>query len=390
MMNYYSPLTYVVPPDEEGFYLKTILQNRMGLSRKLLSRLKLTEQGITVNGKREYISIKVNGGDVIEIRMQEEESEDILPQDLPLEILYEDEHLLIVNKESGMIVHPTHGHYLNTVANAAVHHWKERGENVRFRPVHRLDQETSGVLAIAKNPYVHQQISEQMIAHSITKEYLAIVHGTVAEDRGTIDAPIDRDPEQPHVRIVTPSGYRAVTHYETVRRYDGITLVRLMLETGRTHQIRVHMKHLGHPLLGDKMYGPEADAPARKSEGSPSGEARDAAEGCAAGEGVRGAPEAGSAACGAPKADSAAGEPACPPAADFAAGEAPGADVSGGVPGAPSAAPSPAADDAAGPALARQALHAYRLGFVHPGTRERVEFTAPLPADMQAVLDACE
>ncbi|MGW9125735.1 RluA family pseudouridine synthase [Paenibacillus chitinolyticus] len=315
MMNYYSPLTYVVPPDEEGFYLKTILQNRMGLSRKLLSRLKLTEQGITVNGKREYISIKVNGGDVIEIRMQEEESEDILPQDLPLEILYEDEHLLIVNKESGMIVHPTHGHYLNTVANAAVHHWKERGENVRFRPVHRLDQETSGVLAIAKNPYVHQQISEQMIAHSITKEYLAIVHGTVAEDRGTIDAPIDRDPEQPHVRIVTPSGYRAVTHYETVRRYDGITLVRLMLETGRTHQIRVHMKHLGHPLLGDKMYGPEAD---------------------------------------------------------FAAGEAPGAD------------------DAAGPALARQALHAYRLGFVHPGTRERVEFTAPLPADMQAVLDACE
>ncbi|GKS10827.1 hypothetical protein YDYSY3_18270 [Paenibacillus chitinolyticus] len=400
-MNYYSPLTYVVPPDEEGFYLKTILQNRMGLSRKLLSRLKLTEQGITVNGKREYISIKVNGGDVIEIRMQEEESEDILPQDLPLEILYEDEHLLIVNKESGMIVHPTHGHYLNTVANAAVHHWKERGENVRFRPVHRLDQETSGVLAIAKNPYVHQQISEQMIAHSITKEYLAIVHGTVEEDRGTIDAPIDRDPEQPHVRIVTPSGYRAVTHYETVRRYDGITLVRLMLETGRTHQIRVHMKHLGHPLLGDKMYGPEADALARKREGSPAGEAaRDATEGCAAGEGVRGAPEAGSAACGAPEAgsaacgapeaDSAAGEPARPPAADFAAGEAPGADVSGGVPGVPSAEPSPAADDAAGPALARQALHAYRLGFVHPGTRERVEFTAPLPADMQAVLDACE
>ncbi|EGL15482.1 MULTISPECIES: RluA family pseudouridine synthase [unclassified Paenibacillus] len=326
MINYYSPLTYVVPPDEEGFYLKTILQNRMGLSRKLLSRLKLTEQGITVNGKREYINIKVNSGDVIEIRMQEEESEDILPQDLPLEILYEDEHLLIVNKESGMIVHPTHGHYLNTVANAAVHHWKERGENVRFRPVHRLDQETSGVLAIAKNPYVHQQISEQMIAHSITKEYLAIVHGTVVEDRGTIDAPIDRDPEQPHVRIVTPSGYRAVTHYETVRRYDGITLVRLMLETGRTHQIRVHMKHLGHPLLGDKMYGP-----------------------------------------------------------DFAAG----ADCADGVPGAPSAVPSPAVDGEAVPALARQALHAYRLGFVHPGTRERVEFTAPLPADMQAVLDAC-
>ncbi|SEF89767.1 RluA family pseudouridine synthase [Paenibacillus sp. UNC499MF] len=348
MMNYYSPLTYVVPPDEEGFYLKTILQNRMGLSRKLLSRLKLTEQGITVNGNREYISIKVKSGDVIEIRMQEEESEDILPQDLPLEILFEDEHLLIVNKESGMIVHPTHGHYLNTVANAAVHHWKERGENVRFRPVHRLDQETSGVLAIAKNPYVHQQISEQMIAHSITKEYLAIVHGTVAEERGTIDAPIDRDPEQPHIRIVTPSGYRAVTHYEVVRRYDGITLVRLMLETGRTHQIRVHMKHLGHPLLGDKMYGPEADSLERAGDGSLAGEAATAEA-----AGARGA----------------AGE---------AAHEDAGADCAAGIP-AQSA-----------PELARQALHAYRLGFVHPGTRERVEFTAPLPADMQAVLDACE
>lgn len=379
MMNYYSPLTYVVPPDEEGFYLKTILQNRMGLSRKLLSRLKLTEQGITVNGKREYISIKVKSGDVIEIRMQEEESEDILPQDLPLEILYEDEHLLIVNKESGMIVHPTHGHYLNTVANAAVHHWKERGENVRFRPVHRLDQETSGVLAIAKNPYVHQQISEQMIAHSITKEYLAIVHGTVAQDRGTIDAPIDRDPEQPHVRIVTPSGYRAVTHYEVVRRYDGITLVRLMLETGRTHQIRVHMKHLGHPLLGDKMYGPEADSPERAGDGSLAGDAATAE--------AEGAREDAGADCAARGiAHEAVG-------AERTAREAATAEA-GGVhegTGADCATKEAAYEGAAAaPALARQALHAYRLGFVHPGTRERVEFTAPLPADMQAVLNVCE
>ncbi|MFS0837041.1 RluA family pseudouridine synthase [Paenibacillus sp. 1P03SA] len=384
MMNYYSPLTYVVPPDEEGFYLKTILQNRMGLSRKLLSRLKLTEQGITVNGNREYISIKVKSGDVVEIRMQEEESEDILPQDLPLEILFEDEHLLIVNKQSGMIVHPTHGHYLNTVANAAVHHWKERGENVRFRPVHRLDQETSGVLAIAKNPYVHQQISEQMIAHSITKEYLAIVYGTVAEERGTIDAPIDRDPEQPHVRIVTPSGYRAVTHYEVVRRYDGITLVRLMLETGRTHQIRVHMKHLGHPLLGDKMYGPEADAQGRTGDGSVSGEAataeaegtRVAAEDAGAGRAV------GEAAHDDAGAECAAGKAAHENArAERAAGEAMHENARAVFAGTPAQ---------SAPELARQALHAYRLGFIHPGTRERVEFTAPLPADMQAVLDACE
>ncbi|MVO98965.1 RluA family pseudouridine synthase [Paenibacillus sp. N10] len=328
MMNYYAPIIYQVPPEEEGFYLKTILHNKLGLSRKLVSRLKQTEQGITVNGRREYISIKVQSGDRIELRMEEEESEDILPQDIPLEILYEDEHLLIVNKEPGMIVHPTHGHYVNTIANGVVHHWKQRGENVRFRPIHRLDQETSGVLAIAKNPYVHQQISEQMIARTIHKEYLALVHGSVAEDKGTIDAPIDRDPEEPHVRIVTPDGYRAVTHYEVVQRYAGLTLVRLMLETGRTHQIRVHMKHLGHPLLGDKMYG------------AGSGEA---AEAC-----------------------------------DRLRTEAEG-DPSAHLPAAA----------AAGCELSRQALHAYRLAFDHPGTRNRVEFTAPLPADMQAVIDAC-
>ncbi|MCD1262006.1 RluA family pseudouridine synthase [Paenibacillus athensensis] len=253
-MSYYEPLVYVVPPEEDGFLLKTILQKRLMVSRKLLSRLKLTEMGITVNGERRYISVKVAAGDRVEVRMAQEESDDILPQDLPLTIVHEDEHLLVVAKEAGMIVHPTHGHYVNTLANAVVHHWRQAGESVRFRPVHRLDQETSGVLAIAKTPYVHQQISEQMIRHTVKKEYLAFVWGTLAAPRGTVDAPIDRDPAQPHVRIVTPAGAAAVTHYELVEQYDQAALVRLWLETGRTHQIRVHMTHLGHPLVGDKMY----------------------------------------------------------------------------------------------------------------------------------------
>lgn len=300
MRSYYEPLTYRVPAEEEGMLLRTILHNRLGLSRKLVSRLKQTEQGITVNGERRYTTVKVRGGDLIEVRMEEEESEDILPQDLPLEILYEDEHLLVVNKEAGMIVHPTHGHYVNTVANAVVHYWRERGETHRFRPVHRLDQETSGVLAIAKNPYAHQQISEQMSAHTVTKVYGAIVHGVMAADRGTVDGPIDRDPEQPHVRIVTPAGYHAVTHYETLARFPRHSYVRLRLETGRTHQIRVHMKHIGHPLVGDKMYGP---------------------------------PE----------------------------GEMP-------------------------PPFPRQALHALKLGFIHPATRQPLEIEAPLPDDMQELL----
>ena len=206
-MSYYEPLVYIVPPEEEGFILKTVLQKRLMVSRKLLSRIKLTEHGITVNGERQYINIKVKAGDRVEIRMEEEQSEDILPQDLPLHILHEDEHLLILAKDAGIIVHPTHGHYVNTIANGVVYHWQQAGITCRFRPVHRLDQETSGVLAIAKTPYVHQQISEQMIQHLVKKEYLAFVWGTLASPTGTINEPIDRDPDQPHVRIVRPDGY---------------------------------------------------------------------------------------------------------------------------------------------------------------------------------------
>ncbi|CAN7331402.1 RluA family pseudouridine synthase [Paenibacillus sp. LjRoot56] len=302
-MSYYEPLVYIVPPEEEGFILKTVLQKRLMVSRKLLSRIKLTERGITVNGERQYINIKVKAGDRVEIRMEEEQSEDILPQELPLHILHEDEHLLILAKDAGVIVHPTHGHYVNTIANGVVFHWQQAGITCRFRPVHRLDQETSGVLAIAKTPYVHQQISEQMIQHLVKKEYLAFVWGTVAEPTGTIDEPIDRDDEQPHVRIVRPDGYRAVTHYEVVKQFEKAALVRIWLETGRTHQIRVHMRHLGHPLLGDKMYTlPQYGEHAAELEASES--------------------------------------------------------------------------------LNRQALHAYKLGFVHPGTREWTEFNAPLPADL--------
>lgn len=256
-MSYYEPLTYVVSPDEDGAMLKTILRSRMALSRKLLSRLKLTEEGITVNGERRYTSTRVRAGDVVAVRMEEEQSEDILPQDIPIDILYEDDHLLIVNKPAGMIVHPTHGHYMNTLANAVVHHWLQAGAKYRFRPVHRLDRETSGVLAIAKNPYAHQHISEQMQANEVEKLYLAIVHGRVGPDSGTINAPIDRDPESPHVRIVTEAGYPSVTHFDIVERYESASLVRLRLETGRTHQIRVHMKHIGHPLIGDSLYVPD-------------------------------------------------------------------------------------------------------------------------------------
>jgi 23S rRNA pseudouridine1911/1915/1917 synthase len=221
-----------------------------------LSRLKLTEEGLTLNGQRVYTTMRVKTGDVISLRMEQEYSEDILPQPMPLDILYEDPFLLIVNKAAGIIVHPTHGHYVNTLANGIVHHWRELGETVRFRPVHRLDQDTSGIVAVAKNPYIHQQLSEQMQRGDVEKSYIAYVHSVPIQAKGTIDAPIDRNPESPHVRIVTPTGCRSVTHYALVTSYGGgkAAKVRLLLETGRTHQIRVHMQHIGCPLIGDGMY----------------------------------------------------------------------------------------------------------------------------------------
>ncbi|OME89973.1 MULTISPECIES: RluA family pseudouridine synthase [Paenibacillus] len=254
MSLYYPPISYVVSPHEDGMLLKTILQKRMGVSRKLLSRLKLTEQGIMLNGTRVYISVKVHAGDLVEIRMEQERSDDMLPQPMDLHILYEDEHLLVLNKPAGIIVHPTHGHYTDTLANGVVHYWQEKGWNYRFRAVHRLDQETSGVLVVAKNPYIHQHVSEQMIAGTVDKRYVAFVHGKPALPSGDIDGPIDRDPLEPHRRIVTPDGYPSLTRYQVCETYHSASLVELKLETGRTHQIRVHMLSIGCPLIGDQMY----------------------------------------------------------------------------------------------------------------------------------------
>ncbi|WP_211274562.1 RluA family pseudouridine synthase [Paenibacillus oryzae] len=265
LLRYYKPLTVTVSEQDAGKEVRTVLERRLGVSRKLLSQVKLTEHGLTLNEERVYTTAKVSAGDIIRVRMEREQSDDILPQDLPLDILFEDEDLLVVNKPAGVIVHPTHGHYTGTLANGVVYHWLQRGEKVRFRPVHRLDEETSGVVAIAKTGYVHQQLSEQMQRGEVDKRYLAYVYGAPPAPTGVVDEPIDRDPESPHIRIVTPTGYPSLTRYEAVKHFGGgpgeaaATLVKLKLETGRTHQIRVHMKHLGCPLIGDKMYGADAN-----------------------------------------------------------------------------------------------------------------------------------
>ncbi|NBD26579.1 RluA family pseudouridine synthase [Paenibacillus glycinis] len=336
---YYTPLAVRVAEEDDGKTVRAVLERRLGVSRKLLSRLKLTEHGITVNGRRVYTNDRVAKDDLLELRMEQEESDDILPEPMALDIVYEDDDLLVVNKPPGLIVHPTHGHYTGTLANGVVRHWKERGERVRFRPIHRLDEETSGLVAIAKTAYVHQQLSEQLQSGEVDKRYRAYVYGCPAEPAATVNEPIDRDTDNPHLRVVTPDGYPSVTHYavENIYGNGAAAKVNLKLETGRTHQIRVHMKHIGCPLIGDKLYG---------------------YAGAAAGDGM----DANRPATGA-----AAEEGAAARVTEHA-----GTDRS-----------APAASGRLEAGVDRQALHAAILSFTHPVTRERMTFEASLPDDLR-------
>lgn len=224
---------------------------------------KLTEDSkITVNGKVASKKQKLKCGDIVEILLDEPEEYDIVPQDIPVNIIYEDEDLLVVNKEKGMVVHPAAGNYENTLVNAIMFHCGESlsGINGVMRPgiVHRIDKNTSGLLMIAKNDKAHICLSEQIKEHSFVREYEAVVYGNIKEDSGTIDAPIGRHPVKRKQMAVTEKNSKdAKTHFTVLNRFGEFTHIRLKLETGRTHQIRVHMAYIGHPVAGDDVYGPK-------------------------------------------------------------------------------------------------------------------------------------
>lgn len=214
---------------------------------------------VQVNGDVIKANYKIQAGDNIEVEVPELEEIDAQPEDLPIEIVYEDQDVVVVNKPQGMVVHPGAGHSSGTLVNALLYHVKDlSGINGKIRPgiVHRIDKDTSGLLMVAKKDQAHESLAEQLHDKKAEREYIALVHGVISHEKGTIDAPIGRDPKNRKKFAVVDNGKPSVTHFEVLERFNEYTLVKLQLETGRTHQIRVHMDYIEFPLAGDPMYGP--------------------------------------------------------------------------------------------------------------------------------------
>ena len=228
--------------------------------------VRLIEEGrVTRDGKPLVKKDKVTGGETIEVVLPEPEAVDVVPQNIPLDIVYEDDDVIVVNKPKGMVVHPAPGHSDGTLVNALLYHCGDSlsGIGGELRPgiVHRIDRDTTGLIIAAKNDFAHQRLSAQLQDHTLARVYHCIVIGNLREDSGTVDAPIGRHPTDRKRQAIVADGRRAVTHWTVLERYQGFTYVECRLETGRTHQIRVHMAHTGHPILGDTVYGNKKPVP---------------------------------------------------------------------------------------------------------------------------------
>ena len=238
-------------------FLSAVLPDQ---SRSYLQKM-IKDGSVLVNGKAQKASYRMEDQDEVLVDLPELKEPEIEAENIPLDILYEDDDLLMVNKPKGMVVHPSAGHLTGTLVNAVMYHCKDRlsGINGVMRPgiVHRIDMDTTGVLVICKNDKAHNHVAAQLKEHSITRKYRAIVHGVIKEEEGTVDASIGRHPvERKKMAAGVKNGKRAVTHYRVLQRFRNHTYIECQLETGRTHQIRVHMASIGHPLLGDTVYGP--------------------------------------------------------------------------------------------------------------------------------------
>ena len=249
---------YIVNAEQDGMRLDVFLTEHMEGSRSYIQSL-IKGGHVTVGAKVGKANLRLTPNAVVRVEVPEPESVEVKPEDIPLDVLYEDHDIIIVNKQRGMVVHPAVGNYSGTLVNALLYHCKDlSGINGEIRPgiVHRLDKDTSGVMMAAKNDAAHIGLAEQVKAHSAKRTYLALVQGNIVEEKGTIKAPIGRHPkDRMKMAVVFENSKDAVTHFNVVERFGHQTLVECNLETGRTHQIRVHFAHIGHPVVNDPFYG---------------------------------------------------------------------------------------------------------------------------------------
>lgn len=249
---------YIVVKDYEGVRLDIFLVEQLQEKSRSYIQGLIEKEEVQVNEKLKKSNYKLREGDKVRINIPEAVPLDIQGEDIPLEILYEDSDVIVINKPQGMVVHPAPGNFNGTLVNALLSHCKDlSGINGVTRPgiVHRIDKDTSGVLVVAKNDLAHNKLAEQLKDHSMTRVYVALLEGVLKEDEGTVDEPLGRHPVERIKIAIVPNGRNAITHYRVLKRYELNTLVECRLETGRTHQIRVHMAHIGHPLVGDPVYG---------------------------------------------------------------------------------------------------------------------------------------
>lgn len=250
-----SKLTYYIEKDDADTKIREYLKNKLDLSTRFIKKAAI-EKRITVNGCAVKMNYVLRFGNKVEIDTFRDESQNIIPEKMDISVAYEDQDLIVVNKPAGIVVHPTRSYPEGTLANGLLYYFKERGEKCIVRLVSRLDMDTSGLILIAKNQFSHMSLARDMKLDTFKKGYLAVVQGNLKEKYGTIDLPIYKQ-ENNIRRVIDDRGQRSITHYEVVESFAQGELVKLQLETGRTHQIRVHLNSIGHPILGDTLYGGE-------------------------------------------------------------------------------------------------------------------------------------
>lgn len=253
-----SFITYKVGKEGQDVKIRDYMKENLNLSGRFI-RGSAMDRRLRVNGKEVKLNYKLQEDDVIEVTVNAEESQNIEGEDLNIKVIYEDDDLLIVDKPPFMVVHPTKSHPMGTLANGVIHHFRSNNDNSIVRLVSRLDRDTSGLIMIAKNQFSHMNLAKSMEKNLIKKSYLAIIHGNLENQEGTIDLPIGRPTDETIKRAVLEDGQRSITHYKIKESYKEGTLVELVLETGRTHQIRVHLSYVGCPIYGEQLYSDFSD-----------------------------------------------------------------------------------------------------------------------------------